>query len=74
MCTLQLCVFADRVMRMKPLIMFKGSGKKTAPLKKEYKQYHPSVVVVFNPKAYANTSNLINQVKNQYSIASKYPL
>ena len=40
----------------------------------EYKKYHPSVVIIFNEKAYANTSNFINWVKNQYSTVSAYLL
>jgi hypothetical protein len=75
MCTLQIAVFADGVMRCKPLIMFKGkAGKRDSCRRAEYKEYHPSVVVIFNKKAYANTSNLINWVKNQYSTAFAYPL
>jgi hypothetical protein len=31
-------------------------------------------VVIFNEKAWANTSNLLDWVKNQYSTASAYPL
>ena len=40
----------------------------------EEKRYNPSIIIIFNEKAYANTSNLINWVKNQYSTASVYPL
>jgi hypothetical protein len=36
--------------------------------------YNPSVIIIFNKKAYTNIFNLINWVKNQYSIASIYPL
>jgi hypothetical protein len=55
--------------------MFKGK-----PKSKDYryyakeKRYNPGVIIIFNKKAYANTLNLINWVKNQYSIASIYPL
>jgi hypothetical protein len=55
--------------------MFKGK-----PKSKDYrrctkeKRYNPGVIVIFNKKAYANTSNLIDWVKNQYSMASVYPL
>ena len=74
-CTLQIAVFADRVLRCKPLLMFKGKpGKGDARRRAEYKKYHPSVVVIFNEKAWANTSNLLDQVKNQYSMASTYLL
>jgi hypothetical protein len=41
--------------------MFKGkAGKRDSCRKAEYKEYYPSVVVIFNKKAYANTSNLID--------------
>ena len=40
----------------------------------EAQRYNPGVVVIFNEKTYANTSNLIDWVKNQYSMASAYPL
>jgi hypothetical protein len=73
-CTLQIYVSADRVACCKPLMMFKGKPKGDYRRRAEAKKYHPSVVVIFNEKAYANTSNLIDWVKNQYSIASAYPL
>jgi hypothetical protein len=41
--------------------MFKGHPtKKSTHHQAEYKQYHKSVVVIFNEKAYANTFNLID--------------
>ena len=74
-CTLQIVVFTDGIMRYKPLLIFKGKPRKgDARRKAEYKKHHPGVAVIFNKKAWANTSNLLNQVKNQYSIASVYPL
>lgn len=73
-CTLQIAVFADSVLRCKPLLMFKGKPKGDNRRKAEQKKYHPSVVVIFNEKAQANTSNLLDQVKHQYSTASVYPL
>jgi len=54
--------------------MFKGGVKGDSCRRNKYKRYHLSVVVIFNEKAYANTSNLINWVKQQYSMASAYPL
>lgn len=74
-CTLQIAVFADGVMRIKPLLIFKGkTHSKDSCRRTEYKKYHSGVVVIFNEKAWANTSNLIDCVKNQYSTASAYPL
>jgi hypothetical protein len=58
---MQLVVFADGVIRSKVLIMFKGSAtKKNLACRLKYKKYHKNVIVIFNNKAYANTSNLID--------------
>jgi hypothetical protein len=55
--------------------MFKGKPKsKDYHRRAEEKRYNPGVIIIFNEKAYANTSNLIDWVKNQYSTASAYPL
>ena len=73
--TLQITVFADGVTRCKPLLIFKGKpGKGDSRRRAEKLKYHPGVVVIFNEKAWANTSNLLDWVKNQYSSASEYPL
>jgi hypothetical protein len=51
-CTLQIAVFADRVQRCKPLLMFKGKPRKGDACRcAEYKKYHSRVVVIFNKKA-----------------------
>ena len=73
-CTLQIAVFANSVPRYKLLLMFKGKPKGDGRRKTERQKYHPGVVVIFNEKAWANTSNLLDWVKNQYSTASAYPL
>ena len=68
-------VFADGVARYKPLLMFKGKDRReTYARKEERRKYYPSVIVWFNEKAYANTSNLITYFKTQYAPASAYPL
>jgi hypothetical protein len=55
--------------------MFKGKPKsKDRRRYIEAQRYYPSVIIIFNKKAYANTSNLIDWVKSQYSMASVYPL
>ena len=54
--------------------MFKGKPKGDGCRKTERQKYYPSVVVIFNDKAQANTSNLLDQVKNQYFSAFVYPL
>jgi hypothetical protein len=58
---LQIAVFADRVPRCKPLLMFKGKLKlKDYHRRAEEKRYNPGVIVIFNKKVYTNTLNLIN--------------
>jgi hypothetical protein len=55
--------------------MFKGKPKsKDYRRRAEEKRYNPGVIIIFNKKVYANTLNLIDWVKNQYSTASAYPL
>jgi hypothetical protein len=55
--------------------MFKGRPKsKDYRRYVEAQRYNPGIIIIFNEKAYANTSNLIDWVKNQYSMASAYPL
>ena len=55
--------------------MFKEKPKsKDYRRRAEEKRYNPSVIIIFNEKVYANTSNLIDWIKNQYSTASVYPL
>jgi hypothetical protein len=61
-------------MRCKPLLISKGEPKGNNRRKIEQKKYHPSVVVIFNEKAWANTFNPLDWVKNQYSTTSAYPL
>lgn len=47
--SLVLCIFADGVNRIPPMIIFHGQGKN---LGKEATKYHPGVLVEFNPTAY----------------------
>jgi len=59
--TFQIAIFADGVPRYKPLLIFKGKLRKGDSWRViEYKKYHPDVVIVFNEKAWANTSNLLD--------------
>jgi hypothetical protein len=74
-CSLQIIVFANGVPCCKPLIMFKGKpSSKDRRRFAEMKKYHPSVVVIFNDKAYANTLNFLQWIKGQYSGATAFPL
>lgn len=47
--SLVLCIFADGVNRIPPMIIFHGQGKR---LGKEQAKYHPGVLVEFNDTAY----------------------
>jgi hypothetical protein len=49
-CTLQIAVFADRVIQHKPLLIFKDKPKEDSCQKTEQKRYHSSIVVIFNKK------------------------
>ena len=46
--------------------MFKGSANVDCRRKEEMKRYAKGVVVIFNPKAYANGENLKQWARQQY--------
>ena len=50
-CTLQIGVFADGKMRMKPTLIFHGAVARNSARREEEKKYNYSVVVHFNLKA-----------------------
>lgn len=58
--SLVLCVFADGVNRISPLIIFHGLGER---LRKEKEKYHPGVIVEFNEKAYMNENLFLKYIK-----------
>src|SRR5437660_671343 len=60
----QLTVFADAVPRVLLLVFFRGKGVGVTILT-EMKLYDPRVIVKFNPKAYANTENLLQWLDEQ---------
>lgn len=62
--SLVLCVFADGVNRIPPMIIFHGQGN---VYEKEAPKYHPGVLVEFNTTAYMN-DNLFLQYLEQYLI------
>ena len=62
--TIQLTVFADAVPRVKPLIFFRGQGVGPTVVA-ERALYDPRVVVKFNPKAYANSTNIVEWLEEQ---------
>lgn len=62
--TLQLTVFADAIPRVEPLIFFRGLGVGVTVVA-EMKNYHPRVVVKFNPTAYANLESVIEWIDEQ---------
>jgi hypothetical protein len=62
--TLQLTVFADGIPRVQPLIFFRGKGLGTTILT-EMREYDSRVIVKFNPKAYANSENMVQWLDEQ---------
>jgi len=62
--TIQLTIFADAVPRVKPLIFLRGQGVGTTVMA-EKALYDPRVVVKFNPKAYANSANVVEWLDEQ---------
>jgi len=62
--TIQLTVFADGIPRVKPLVFFRGMGVGATIVTKRA-TYDPRVVVKFNPKAYANSSNMVEWFDEQ---------
>ncbi|RPA90955.1 DDE-domain-containing protein [Choiromyces venosus 120613-1] len=49
--TLVLCIFADGIPQIPPMIIFHGTGQR---VESEKLQYHAGVIVEFNPTAYMN--------------------
>ena len=62
--TIQLTVFADGVLRVQPLIFFRGKGVGPTILE-ERRKYDNRVVVKFNPTAYANSENIVEWLEEQ---------
>lgn len=56
-CTVQLTIFADGEPQVKPLLTFKGSGKRIPD--REVKQCDPSMVVKFQENAWCDESMMI---------------
>ena len=61
---IQLTIFADGIPRVKPLIFFRGQGVEATVLA-ERQQYDPRVLVKFNLKAYANSTNMVEWLEEQ---------
>jgi len=70
--TLQVCVFADGIMRCKPLLIFYGDPIGDKRRRTEEKLYDPRVCTAFNKTAWADATNLKDWVKKQYATASPY--
>ena len=62
--TIQLTIFGDGVPRVKPLLFFRGQGI-GATVVAERELYDPRVVVKFNPKAYSNSTNMVEWLEEQ---------
>lgn len=57
-CTAQLTVFADGEPRVKPLLIFKGTGKRISLL--ELTKYDKRVTVQFQPKAWCDEAECLD--------------
>ena len=56
-CTVQLTIFADGEPRIKPLLIFKGTGQRIPD--REKRQYDPRVVVKFQENAWCNEQMMV---------------
>jgi hypothetical protein len=66
------CIFADGLQRVKPLLIFHGKGSQNSRLKAEAARYHPGVHVKFNPKAYANEDISLWWIQHCYRWGSAF--
>jgi len=75
--TLQLAITADGKPHIRPLCIFAGAEGAAAAAKprrrKEAKEYHPDVDVIFNEKAWYNLKVILTWLKGQYKWGSPYP-
>ena len=69
-CTVQLTVFADGEPQIKPLMIFKGAGKRIPD--KELKQYSPRVVVKFQENAWCDEDMMIYWVRHLWNSQSTF--
>jgi hypothetical protein len=58
--SLVLCVFADGVNRVPPMIIFHGKGN---VLIRESPEYHPGIIVEFNDTAYMNDALFLKYIE-----------
>lgn len=59
--SLVLCVFADGVPRIPPMVIFHGMGKR---LGDEFDHYHLGVLIEFNKKGYMNDQLFLRYITN----------
>ena len=63
-CTVQLTIFADGEPRIKPLLIFKGTGQRIPD--REKRQYDPRVVVKFQENAWCNEQMMVFWLRNMW--------
>ena len=61
---MQLTIFADGEPRIKPLLIFKGTGQRIPG--REKRQYDPRVVVKFQEKAWCNEEMMVFWLRNMW--------
>ena len=69
-CTVQLPIFADGEPRIKPLLIFKGTGQRIPD--REKRQYDPRVVVKFQENAWCNEEMMVVWLRNMWKKPNKF--
>jgi hypothetical protein len=70
--TLQVCIFADGIKRCQPLLIYHGDLIGNSRRRVEEKLYDKRVRVAFNKTAWADSHNLQDWVRKQYTLSSEY--
>ena len=71
--TLQIAVFADGLLRCKPMLIYHGDPIGNSKRRIEEKLYDPRVVVCFNESAWATSETLQYWLKKMFAVAQDYP-
>ena len=70
-CTVQLTIFADEIPRVKPLVIFRGTGKRITF--QEKLKYDKRVSVCFQENAWCDEAVMIRWVKHQWKLCIEGP-
>ena len=67
---MQLTIFADAEPRIKPLLIFKGTGQRIPDGEK--RQYDPRVVVKFQENAWSNEEMMVFWLRNMWKKSNMF--